>query len=285
MRNIAKPHNEAVDSEEVDTMAKASKYHAREPDEKGFVYYPDDEHRIWRTLYSRQQRVIVDRACDEYLAGVELLNLPAERIPQLYEIDVVLSRSTGWKTAGVAALISFDKFFNLLASKQFPVATFIRSPEELDYLQEPDIFHEIYGHCPLLTHEAFAHFTHQYGQLGARASKEERVFLARLYWFTVEFGLLRTPTGLRIYGGGILSSPGETTYALDDAGAERREFDIVDVLRTPYRIDIMQPIYYVLENINQLFDIANTDIMAAVKQAKSLGLFKPTYPAKEKHAG
>lgn len=265
-------------------MAKASKYHARELDENGFVYYPDDEHRIWQILFSRQRDLIAGKACDEYVEGVKLLKLPEDRIPQLYEVDTVLQRTTGWRTAGVAALISFDKFFALLASKQFPVATFIRSPEELEYLQEPDVFHEIYGHCPLLTNEAFAHFTHQYGELGYTATKEERVFLARLYWFTVEFGLLKTNEGLRIYGGGILSSPGETQYALSSDKAERREFNIVDVLRTPYRIDIMQPVYYVLDGIEQLYDIANMDIMGAVKTARSLGLFEPTFPPKEKQA-
>lgn len=265
-------------------MAKTSKYTAHQPDENGHVDYPEHEHRIWQTLYQRQKEILVGAACDEYLAGVELLKLPQDRIPQLSEVDEVLLTATGWKTSGVAALISFDKFFSLLASKQFPVATFIRTKEELDYLQEPDVFHEVFGHCPLLTHEAFAHFTQQYGELAYAASKEDRVFLARLYWFTVEFGLLRTAQGLRIYGGGILSSPGETDYALNDPSVDRRVFNISDVLRTPYRIDIMQPIYYVLDSIEQLFDIANMDIMGEVKKAKALGLFEPTFPAKTKHA-
>jgi len=265
-------------------MAKVSKYHARALDENGYVKYPQNEHDTWHTLYQRQQELLAGRACQEYIDGVKLLNLPADRIPQLPEVDTILQRATGWETAAVPALISFDEFFALLAAKRFPVATFIRSPEEMEYLQEPDVFHEIFGHCPLLTNEAFAHFTHQYGELGVTASKEERVFLARLYWFTVEFGLLRSDDGLRIYGGGILSSPGETVYALSGEKAERRPFDVIDVLRTPYRIDIMQPIYYVLESIDQLFDIANMDIMAAVKKARSLGLFEPTFPPKEKKA-
>ena len=262
-------------------MAKASKYRAREPDTNGVVHYPDNENNIWRTLYTRQQQSMQGCACDEYLEGVKLLDLPADRIPQLREVSAVLMRATGWQTEAVPALISFDHFFHLLASKKFPVATFIRSEEDLEYLQEPDIFHEIFGHCPLLTHEAFAHFTRQYGETGVAATREERVFLARLYWFTVEFGLLQSPDGLRIYGGGILSSPGETRYALGDPNVERREFDIIDVLRTPYRIDIMQPIYYVIDRLDQLFDIAEGDIMGAIKRARSLGLFKPVFPAKE----
>ncbi|VUD47519.1 Phenylalanine-4-hydroxylase [Thalassocella blandensis] len=266
-------------------MSKTSKYQAREPDAHGDVHYPESEHAIWRTLYVNQKTLIQNRACQEYQDGVALLKLPEQRIPQLHEVNAVLAATTGWQTEGVPALISFDKFFALLAARKFPVATFIRSVQEMEYLQEPDIFHEIFGHCPLLTHPSFAHFTQRYGQLGVEASKEDRVFLARLYWFTVEFGLLNTAQGLRIYGGGILSSPGETQYALDDERAERRPFDLIDVLRTPYRIDIMQPVYYVLESMEQLFDIADSDIMAKVNEAKKLGLFAPSFPVKEKLTG
>ena len=146
------------------------------------------------------------RACDEFIRGLALLNLPNDRVPQLHEINAVLASTTGWQVVQVPALINFDSFFKLLANKQFPVATFIRSNEDFDYLQEPDVFHEIFGHCPLLTDPAFAHFTHTYGKLGYAASPKERQYLARLYWFTVEFGLVKTADGLRIYGGGILSS-------------------------------------------------------------------------------
>ncbi|MGB2081849.1 MAG: phenylalanine 4-monooxygenase, partial [Psychrobacter sp.] len=137
--------------------------------------------------------------------------------------------------------------------------------------------HEIVGHCPLLTHPAFAAFNETYGKLGLDASKEERWFLARLYWFTIEFGLMgATKDSRRIYGGGILSSPSETVYALSDE-PECRAFDLIDVLRTPYRIDQIQPIYYVIDDLDTLFDIVNSDIMGAVKKAMSLGLFAPAY--------
>jgi len=136
----------------------------------------------------------------------------------------------------------------------------------------------------MLTNPAFAEFTHTYGKLGLAANKQDRVYLARLYWFTIEFGLLNTDNGLRIYGGGILSSPGETTYALKSDVPERKVFDAVDVLRTPYRIDIMQPIYFMIERIDQLFDIAHLDMMALVEQAKALGLHAPKFPPKEKQA-
>jgi phenylalanine-4-hydroxylase len=272
-------------------MAQSIQYCAHQADEFGAIHYSKEEDSIWATLYGRQQEAVAQSGCREYLNGLALLNLPSNRIHQLSEVDAVLQATSGWAAAAAAvpSLISLDKFFNLLANRQspianrqFPVATFIRSLKELDYLQEPDVFYEIYGHCPLLSNVAFGHFTEHYGKLGLKACKEDRVFLARLYWFTVEFGMLHSANGLRIYGGGILSSPGETEYALHDTSVERREFNVVDVLRTPYRIDIMQPIYYVINDIDSLFDIANTDIIAAVKRAKTLGLFAPTFCKKEK---
>lgn len=265
-------------------MAKDSNYVSREPDSNGFINWSDSENERWRKLYERQIELLDGRACQQYMDGIELLNMPKDKIPQLSQIDEVLQKTTGWKTAPVPALINFTKFFTLLANKQFPVATFIRSEEEFDYLQEPDIFHEIFGHCPLLTNPAFAHFTHTYGKLGLAASKEDRVFLARLYWFTVEFGLVKTDEGLRIYGGGILSSPGETIYALEDERPERNPLEPLDVLRTPYRIDIMQPVYYILKEFDQLFELSEMDIMALVEKAKSLGLFEPKFPPKLQEA-
>lgn len=259
----------------------ATPYVARKPDTNGVIHYSDEENAIWHTLIERQLACVEGRACDEYVAGLARLALPHDRIPQLDDINRVLNPATGWQVSRVPALISFDRFFELLASRRFPVATFIRSRQELDYLQEPDIFHELFGHCALLTNPAFARFTHIYGQLGRDASPQERGFLARLYWFTVEFGLLNTPNGRRIYGGGILSSPGETRHVFESDVPEFRPFDMLDVLRTPYRIDIMQPIYYVLDSIEDLFAIAEMDIMAEVKKARSLGLFAPTFPAKQ----
>ncbi|WP_267894741.1 phenylalanine 4-monooxygenase [Neisseria weaveri] len=250
-------------------------YLAREADEHGFIHYPDEENRIWHDLIVRQQAALPGRACQEYLDGLNKLNLPQDRIPQLGDIDAVLQQTTGWRTAAVPALISFGRFFGLLADKAFPVATFIRRREDFDYIQEPDIFHEIAGHCPLLTHPAFAAFNETYGKLGLGADKTERVFLARLYWFTIEFGLVGArPQERRIYGGGIFSSPAETEYALSGR-PEYREFKIGDVLRTPYRIDRIQPIYYVIDSVDTLFDIAQTDIMSEVRDAMRKGLFEP----------
>lgn len=261
-------------------MSKQNQYQAKLPNRYGVIEYSDHEHQIWQQLYQRQIDNLPSCACNEYLQGLAKLALPQDRIPQLVEVDEVLLDCTGWQTEAVPALIPFAKFFELLANAKFPVATFIRNQNEFDYLQEPDVFHEIFGHCPLLTNASFARYSQAYGRLGLAATKEERVFLARLYWFTVEFGLLKSEQNeLSIYGGGILSSPSETLYAMSDK-PELRSFNLVDVLRTPYRIDIIQPIYYMIESLSFLDEIVDMDIMAAVKQARQLGLFTPTFPSK-----
>lgn len=259
---------------------KTSRYVSHEPDAQGVIHWSEEENRVWQDLMARQYDNLPGRACDQYMEGLALLDLPRDRVPQLEEVNRVLRAETGWETAQVPALIPFDEFFRLLANKQFPVATFIRSRDDFDYLQEPDIFHEIFGHCPLLTNPAFAHFTARYGELGLNAEPKARAYLARLYWFTVEFGLLETPQGRRIYGGGILSSPGETLYAMESDVPERYPLSVLDALRTPYRIDIMQPVYYTLNHVDELFEIADMDIMALVEEAMGLGLFAPKFPPK-----
>lgn len=265
-------------------MSKSSKYEAKVPDDNGIIPYTDEEHRIWAELYRRQMEIIPDRVCNEFMQGLDALQLPANRIPQPGEVTEVLHARTGWEVAPVPALINFDRFFDLLSRRKFPAASFIRSREEMAYLQEPDIFHEIFGHTAMLTHQAFADFTEAYGKAGVKASKEERVFLARLYWFTVEFGLLAASDGVRIYGGGIASSPGETIYATESPEPIRRPFDPIDALRTPYRIDIYQSVYYVLDDMNDLFELAQSDLLGLIRKARALGPFAPTYPPKQKEA-
>jgi phenylalanine-4-hydroxylase len=263
-------------------VGKQTRYVSRLPDASGQIRYTDEENAIWAELFARQKQAIRGKACDEFMHGMDILRLPEDRVPQLSEVSAALKRETGWEVAYVPALIPFSEFFALLADRKFPAATFVRTRVELDYLQEPDIFHEIFGHTPLLTNRYFAEFTHTYGKLGLAASREDRVFLARMYWFTVEFGLMQKPgEALRIYGGGILSSIGETGYAYHGDKALRRRFDIVDALRTPYRIDIMQPLYYVLEDLRELYELTQRDIMGLVQDAKRLGLHAPLYPPKQ----
>lgn len=261
---------------------KESTYTARPVDAQGNANYTPEEDSIWNTLIERQIPLIKGRACDEYLHGLSLLNLPHHRIPQCPEVSNVLRKATGWELAPVPALIPFHDFFNLLANRKFPAATFIRRREELDYLQEPDIFHEVFGHCPMLTNQAVADFTHTYGKLGLSASHEDQVMLARLYWFTIEFGLIRTKEGLRAYGGGILSSKSETVYCLESTTALRKPLDVIDVLRTPYRIDIMQPIYFVIDDFDVLFSLIDMDLIGLIHQARKLGMHPPAYPPKVK---
>ncbi|MBY5926960.1 MULTISPECIES: phenylalanine 4-monooxygenase [unclassified Halomonas] len=272
-------HSPSNHSADASVSGKATAYEAHTPDHDGKIHWSETEHRTWQTLMERQLALIEGRVCRQYLEGLERLALPTDHIPQLDAIDRVLDDATGWRTAAVPALIPFDTFFELLANRRFPVATFIRTPEELDYLKEPDIFHEIFGHCPMLTNPAFAEFTATYGRLGLAAEPKDRVYLARLYWMTVEFGLVDTPEGRRIYGGGIISSPRETLHALSDAPVTHR-FDALEALRTPYRIDILQPLYYVLDSLDDLQTLAQQDLMALVEQAKALGLFAPLFTPK-----
>lgn len=261
-------------------MGKQSSYSSKQSDANGFIHWTDDENQVWSELIERQLKVIKGKACDEYFEGLDKLQLPQDRVPQLKEVSEVLLDTTGWQCAEVPALINFESFFKLLADKKFPTASFIRRREHFDYLQEPDIFHEIFGHCAMLTNPAFAEFTHTYGKLGLAASKEERVYLARLYWFTVEFGLMKQNDELRIYGGGILSSPSETEYAFSSDVPERQEMNVIDAFRTPYRIDIMQPKYFVIDSIEQLFEISQLDLMSMVREAMALGLYPPLFPPK-----
>ncbi len=258
-----------------------TQYHSKPVSREGWVEWSLEEDAIWHDLVKQQLRVIQGRACDAYLHGLNLLDLPLDRVPQLPEINKVLKQTTGWQVEPVPALIDFDRFFDLLANKKFPVATFLRTRDEFDYLQEPDFFHEIFGHCAMLTNPDFAAFTEHYGKLGQVATPKQRAYLARLYWFTVEFGLVQEGQQLKIYGGGILSSPAETLYALEGESAIRDEFDIQTVLRTPYRIDIMQPKYFVIESLPELFKITQHNLLQQADLAIEAGLLPPLFEPKE----
>jgi phenylalanine-4-hydroxylase len=255
---------------------KMTTYLAKTPDEFGKIHYTATEHKVWQTLIERQTPALKNAACDSYIGALEKMSFPGDRIPQCDEVSEKIQKSSDWSVTPVPALISFDRFFNLLANKQFPIASFIRRAEELDYLQEPDIFHEVFGHTPLLNDPQFAHFTHTYGLAGVGATNEERVMLARLYWFTVEFGLIKTAHGNRAYGAGLVSSIGELQHALSDKPIVK-EFDLLKVLRTPYRIDIYQPIYFVIESFDQLFDLTLSEVKLAIKTAQEVGMEGPLF--------
>ena len=262
-------------------MGKSTKYVAKMPDASGHIDYTDEEHQIWQELITRQIPVVRECACEEFIQAMDLMHFPTDRIPQCSEISEVMRDHTGWEVVPVPALIPFGEFFALLAAKKFPAASFIRSREDLDYLQEPDIFHEVFGHTPLLTDPRFAEFTHAYGEAGLQASKEDRVMLAKLYWFTIEFGLINTNRGLKTYGAGIVSSIGETPYSISSDIPARKPFDAVDMLRTPYRIDIFQTVYFVIDSLDDLFNLAHQDLLGLIPEARRLGMHKPTYPLDE----
>lgn len=261
--------------------SKQSKYVAKVPDANGIIHYTEEENAVWHDLITRQVPMLPGRACPQWIRALERMDLPTDRVPQIHELNAVLEQHTGWNVWPVPALIPFTKFFSLLADRKFPVATFIRTREDFDYLEEPDVFHEVFGHTPVLTDHRFGAFIEAYGKAGMSADPKDHAMLARLFWFTVEFGLAQTSEGIRAYGSGIMSSPGELVYAVESEEPERRPFDPIEALRTPYRIDIYQTVYYVLESFDELFELAQMDLLKLVAEARRLGMHAPTFPPKE----
>lgn len=265
-------------------MPKDTKYVAKRPDAEGRIAYSREDDAVWQDLFAQQQPRVERLAAAPFLDGQKKLALPSDRVPQCVEVSERLCALTGWRVEPVPALIGFSKFFGMLAQRVFPAASFIRSREDFDYIEEPDIFHEIYGHTPLLTDPRFADFSEAIGQTGIRCDKAEYSWLIRLYWFTVEFGLLRENGEVKALGSGLASSPGELSHAIHEPSVVHKPFDVIDILRTPYRIDINQPIYFVLDSVEQLMAAAERDLLADIKQAQTLGLHAPTYPPKESAA-
>ncbi|AXS41638.1 phenylalanine 4-monooxygenase [Breoghania sp. L-A4] len=262
-------------------MAKSSAYTAKAPQPDGRIVYTEEENLVWRDLYARQEANVRRWSAPEYNVGFDRLALPADRVPQCTDVSRTLTALTGWKVEPVPALIGFSKFFGMLANRTFPAASFIRSRKDFDYIKEPDIFHEIFGHTPLLTDERFARFSEMIGKAGERLEARDYSWLIRLYWFTIEFGLTHANGGYKALGSGLASSPTELPYSVESPDAQRRAFDVIDILRTPYRIDIHQPVYFVLDKVDDLFKAAERDLAADIRTAQSRGLFAPLYPVKE----
>lgn len=259
-------------------MEFVSRYVSHQPDAQGLVNYSDEENRVWQLLYERQMAILPGRACTQFLQGLQSLELPSDRVPQLPVISSRLKSLTGWEVAPVPALISAREFFEFLAARRFPAATFIRCYEELDYVQEPDIFHEIFGHCPMLTNQVYADFVYDYACKVLEFPEKEWALLQRLFWFTVEFGLIKNAHGLRAYGGGILSSISETAYSVESEIPMRVLFDPVTAFRTPYRIDMLQRVYFVIDDYQQLFDFVHQDIANLIDRSRELGEYPPFFP-------
>jgi phenylalanine-4-hydroxylase len=257
-------------------------YVSKQPNHNGLIDWTSEENKTWNTLITRQSEIVKTRACPEFLEGLERIAFSRDHVPQHNEINARLKKYSGWEVEVVPALIPAKEFFTLLANKKFPAASFIRTPEELDYIQEPDIFHEFYGHVPLLTFSEYANFMEEFGKLALSISGKDRRRMFRLFWFTIEFGLLKTNNGIRAYGGGMLSSIHETVYSVESSVPKREPFDPLTALRTPYRIDIPQPLYYVLDNFSDLYKILDHDLIKLLEESKELGDFEPLFePAGE----
>lgn len=215
--------------------------------------YSAEEHGIWDRLFDRQCRQLQGRATKAFLDGLDILSLSRPGIPDFAELSERLGARTGWSVVAVPGLVPDDVFFTHLANRRFVAGRFIRRPDQLDYLQEPDVFHDVFGHVPLLAHPVFADYMQAYGEGGLRSLEFAALHkLARLYWYTVEFGLISEPEGLRIYGAGIVSSHGESLFALDSPSPNRIAFDLRRVMRTPYRIDDYQQVYFVIDSFDEL---------------------------------
>jgi phenylalanine-4-hydroxylase len=243
--------------------------------------YTPAQHDLWRQLYQRQARLVPGRACDEFIAGMKTLDA-AGAIPRLDRSSEALSKATGWQLVAVPGLIPEQAFFEHLANRRFPVTVWLREPHEFDYIVEPDIFHDFFGHVPLLFNPVFADHMQEYGKGGLKALQlNDLTLLARLYWYTVEFGLIRGPQGLRAYGAGILSSGGEIEYSLHSPKPLRLPFNLERVMRTEYKIDSYQETYFVIDSFQQLFEQTAPDF--APVYARLHGL--PALPANTLLAG
>ncbi|MFT3790439.1 MAG: phenylalanine 4-monooxygenase [Rudaea sp.] len=230
--------------------------------EQPWAGYSSDDHATWAALFERQREVLVSRACREFIDNQQRFGMTPHAIPKFDELNRVLKAGTGWELIGVEGLLPELTFFDHLANRRFPVTWWIRRPDQIDYISEPDLFHDLFGHVPLLLNPMFADYMQAYGAGGVKAhglGAEALVNLTRLYWYTVEFGLIRQDDGLRIYGSGIVSSKGESIHCLESAAPNRIGFDLHRIMRTRYRIDTYQKTYFVIDSFEQLMRATEPD--------------------------
>jgi phenylalanine-4-hydroxylase len=234
--------------------------------------YSASDHATWRALFERQRRLLEGRVVDAFLDGLAGLGVAADRIPDFDALNRRLTAATGWRLVAVPGLVPDAVFFAHLAARRFPAGYWIRPAQDMDYIEEPDVFHDVFGHAPLLMHPAYADYLQAYGAAGLRLSGGPHLArLARLYWHTVEFGLMRTDAGLRIFGAGVASSATETGWALDDARPRRIRFERVRALRACYDIDRLQELYFVLSGYDDLPALDPVSLDAAMAEAAALG--------------
>lgn len=241
-------------------------------------HYSAHDHAVWKTLFERQTALLPGLACAEFVEGMRQLPISAQGIPNFAELNEVLQPQTGWQVVAVPGLVPDEVFFDHLAHRRFPSGNFIRGAKQLDYLQEPDVFHDVFGHVPMLMHPVMADFIQMYGEAGLRAQRIGKLAeLARVYWYTVEFGLVKEQVqgreALRIYGAGIASSYTESSFAVQSASPHRIAFDLERVMRTRYRIDDFQECYFVLDSLDDLLALARIDFDPIYERLSS----GPTY--------
>ena len=239
--------------------------------EQAWSAYSAADHDLYRRLYQRQAAQLPGLACQEFIDAVQFLGAPTH-IPRFDALSERAYRATKWEVVAVPGLIPEEAFFSLLSRRKFPVTGWIRQPEEFDYVVEPDVFHDLFGHVPLLFNPMFADYMQAYGAGGLKASRLESCeYLARLYWYTVEFGLIDTPAGLRAYGAGILSSAGELRHSVTGAQPQRLGFDLQRIMRTRYKIDSFQASYFVVDSFRQLFEATAPDFTPVYAQVAMAG--------------
>lgn len=240
--------------------------------------FSDEEHETWGILFERMAKMLPGYACKEYLDGLDKLDFNKHQIPNFKEISTKLRAMTGWEVVAVPGLIPEKAFFEMLASRKFPAGDFIRTRDQLDYIEEPDVFHDGFGHLPILTNPVFADYMQAYGEAGLKAMEHKAVkYLTRLYWYTVEFGLIETEEGLRIFGGGIVSSSSETEFSLHSDSPNRIGLDIERVMLTDYRYDDFQQTYFVIKSFEDLFkQTIETDFAPLYERIKQAEQYKPT---------
>lgn len=239
--------------------------------EQDWGAYSAADHDLYLRLYARQAAQLPGLACGEFIEAVQHLGSPSH-IPRFDELSATLYRATRWEVVAVPGLIPEEAFFALLSQRRFPVTSWIRKPAEFEYVIEPDVFHDLFGHVPLLFDPMFADYMQAYGAGGLKASRLQACeYLARLYWYTVEFGLIDTPQGLRAYGAGILSSAGELRHSIISPKPQRIGFDLERIMRTRYTIDRYQSSYFVIDSFRQLFDATAPDFTTAYERVARRG--------------
>ncbi len=248
------------------------------------IKYTKHENETWAYLYKNQRENLTDLAHPKLLSYIDELDFPKDGIPQLHDVSKTLYNKSGLQISRVEELIDATEFFGLLSERIFPSTVYIRSSSELALSRDPDVFHELFGHCPILLDKNNAELFQKFGKIGLQLDELQQKFLQRLFWFSYETGLVEVENGLKVYGGSMMSSIEESRYAIESNTVPRKEFNILDVFRTPYRADIIQGIYFVIRDFKQLYTILEDPdhVKRSMEEAYNLGEFPPLFPLSKK---